>query len=77
MRYNKAILDSAIHAARRGAQKDGRIRFVFATAYGYQVCLKDPKLHQSYYCIGASSWAKIEYLTGTGHVWSETKPYAA
>ena len=71
MKYDRANLADTCRVARKLAQKDGRLRFVQATAYGYVISLKDPKINfQDYYCIGAENYVLIK-----NGKWGEKRGY--
>jgi hypothetical protein len=52
MKYNRADLQSACRAAQRASAKDGRVRFVQATAYGFAVSTSRMPVQSAYWTDG-------------------------
>jgi len=77
MKYNKANLNSAAFAAMKASRSDGRLRYVFATVYGYQISKRKPEVPQSFFIIGPSTWALASYDLESGkYIWTQPKSHS-
>lgn len=52
---------STVNRAILKARKDGRLRYVFATATGYNTRLKKPSGNHDFLCVGAREYAEVHY----------------
>jgi hypothetical protein len=52
MKYNRADFSSTARTARHLSEKDGRLRFVYATALGYAITLRRVTFQDSWWTNG-------------------------
>ena len=64
-------MEQTLIKAHKAANKDGRLRFVFATAYGMKITLKNPRLNQNVICVSGDGTAAMIDRHG---VWEKAKP---
>ena len=53
MRYNRASIESSLHAAKRYAAKHDCLAYVYANAYGFIVDHRPPPFGQQHYVVTA------------------------